>query len=408
MNAPKHRRIRVLFVAECVTLAHFARPVALAGLLPSDRYEVHLAADERYLQFAGEPRPFVYYHLPSVDPSMFARALEKGNPVYDAMTLRRYVEDDLVLIDRVKPDVVIGDFRLSLAVSAPLSEVPYVSLINAYWSPYAQTRFPVPQLLLTRLLGVPFAQKLFDVVRPAVFIRHAAPLNKTRSHFGLAPLKGDLRHAYSWADYTLYPDIAEAFEMAAMPSNHRFLGPVLWSPTVKLPDWWSQVPDDRPVVYLTLGSSGSSDLFERILTALGEETVYVIGSKAGARLSSAPPRNAFLADYLPGDAATRRADLVICNGGSLTTYQAVAVGVPVLGIPSNLDQHLNMLAMQRLGVCGVLRAEKAVSQAILESVRGMLAAGSGLQRDLGRCRSVLDGYDSRTSLVQTLTECVSQ
>ena len=45
--------------------------------------------------------------------------------------------DDLELIRRIEPDVVVGDFRLSLAVSAPMAGVPYIALANAYWSPFA-------------------------------------------------------------------------------------------------------------------------------------------------------------------------------------------------------------------------------------------------------------------------------
>ena len=47
-------------------------------------------------------------------------------------------------------------------------------------------------------------------------------------------------------------------------------------------------------------------------------------------------------DYLPGDIVARHSRLVVCNGGSPTSHQALLAGVPVLGIPDNLDQVLNM------------------------------------------------------------------
>ena len=47
---------------------------------------------------------------------------------------------------RVRPGVVVGDFRLSLSISARLAGIPYVALINAHWSPWSTQRFPLPEL----------------------------------------------------------------------------------------------------------------------------------------------------------------------------------------------------------------------------------------------------------------------
>ena len=41
-----------------------------------------------------------------------------GRPVYDPKTLESYLAEDLALIHKVKPDVIVGDFRLTLAVKA--------------------------------------------------------------------------------------------------------------------------------------------------------------------------------------------------------------------------------------------------------------------------------------------------
>ena len=128
------RRRRVLFVAEAVTLAHVARPVALAKSLDPSTYEVYVAWDPRFADlFPALPGATV--PLRSIACNQFAAALAKGSPLYDSATLRDYVRDDLAVLERVKPDLVVGDFRLSLAVSAPLAGIPYFSVTNAYWSP---------------------------------------------------------------------------------------------------------------------------------------------------------------------------------------------------------------------------------------------------------------------------------
>ena len=59
------------------------------------------------------------------------------------------------MIREVEPDVVVGDFRLSLSVSARVAGVPYLAITNAYWSPYARQRFPLPELPVVRMARRP-------------------------------------------------------------------------------------------------------------------------------------------------------------------------------------------------------------------------------------------------------------
>lgn len=369
-DTPTPRR-RILLVAESVTLAHFARCATIAGMLDPHRYDVVLASDPRYLHLEPEPHPFTFRAIRSVPSAQFNEALAKGRAVYDADTLKAYVEDDLALLDSVRPDLVIGDFRLSMAVSAPVSGIPYASLINAYWSPFSRLRYPVPDLPFVRALGVRIGQRLFDMVRPAAFALHAVPLNRVRRHYGLASLGHDLRQVYSWADHVLYPDMDGLLDMAPLPANHHFVGPILWSAQTAVPDWWQALPDDRPVIYVTLGSSGDAKLLPMMLEALSDLPVTVVATTGNATIPR-PPQNACLAPYLPGDRATARAALVICNGGNLTTYQAMSCGVPVIGIANNMDQLLNMQMVERLGAGRLLRAMRCTGPALRETVMQML------------------------------------
>ena len=354
MKAP--RRPVVLLVAEAVTLAHFARIVALAKALDPADYDVVVATDARYSSL--DPLPgFAFRPIWSVPTADFANALAQGKPLYDAGTLRRYVDNDIELINDVKPDLIVGDFRLSLAVSAPLAGIPYAAVVNAYWSPYADIDYPVPDLPMTRLLGVPVAQALFNAARPIAFALHAGPLNQVRRHFGLPNLGHDVRVAYSWGDYTLYADVPEMVRMRPLPPNHRYLGPPRWSARMSLPAWWSNLPTDRPLVLLTLGTSGRADLLPQILFELAKLPITLVAVTAGGVAPPIASNNVFVAEYLPLDAAMQHCALVICNGGSLTTYQALESGSPVLGICTNMDQLLNMNCIERLGAGLHLRAD---------------------------------------------------
>lgn len=366
----RHKPV-ILLVAEAVTLAHFARIVALANALDPARYEIVVAADPRYAGLAALPG-CTFQPLASIPSAQFAQALAAGRPLYDAATLTRYVEDDLALLDRVKPDLVVGDFRLSLAVSAPLRRIPYAAVVNAYWSPYADIAYPVPDLPMTRLLGVPFAQKLFDLARPVAFALHARPLNQVRRRYGLPALGHDLRSVYSWGDYTLYADVPELVPTRPLPANHRHIGAPLWSARTPLPAWWDDLPQDRPVVLLSLGSSGRADMLPTALSALAGLPLVVIAATAGKLVPGDVPANAYVTDYLPLDRAVQRARLVIGNGGSLTAYQALAAGVPMLGICFNMDQLLNMRAIERLGAGLSLRGARVRAESLQAATRTLL------------------------------------
>ena len=365
---------RVLFFAESVTLAHVGRPLALAAaLLP--QHQVTIAVDSRYRRFA-ERAEWQTVPLHSIASATFTRRLAMGSPVYTFDELQRYVEEDLALIERTRPDLVVGDFRLSLSVSARLSRVPYATLTNAYWSPYCVDRsYPLPALPFTRVLPLTVARRIFETFSPVVMRRHCEPLNRLRSVHGLPQLEDDLRGVYTDADYVLYTDAHGMFAMNELPPSHGFIGPVSWAPAVAPPVWWQELPADRPIIYATLGSSGRGALLREVLAGLSGLPVTVIASTAGAPAPRRLPPNARVADYLPGDEAALKASVVICNGGSPTSHQALAAGVPVLGIASNMDQFLNMRGIEKAGAGLSMRADRFNANSLERAARELLKSG---------------------------------
>ena len=355
------RRHKVLIFAEAVTLAHVARPVALARSLDPSRYDIVIACAPRYAGFAAGPGWRVVA-LNSIPGAQFAQALAQGKPLYDLATLNAYVTDDLALIDQIQPDLVVGDFRLSLSVSARRAQRPYLAIANAYWSPQSAAPFPLPVLPLTRALPLALAALLFSVFRPLAFALHCRPMNQLRAQHGLAGLGHDLRRVYTDADHLLVPDVESLYPLDAAPGlagAFSRVGPLSWSPTLPWPAGWA-LPgaDGRTTVYVTLGSSGPTEALALVLAALDGLALRVIASSAGAPLPTRIPDNAQVAPYLPGDQAVAGVHLVVCNGGSLAVQQALAAGVPVLGLATNMDQFLNMAPVVAAGAGQLLRTDR--------------------------------------------------
>jgi UDP:flavonoid glycosyltransferase YjiC (YdhE family) len=74
------RKKKVLFVAEAVTLAHVARPLALSVALDPASFDIAFACDPRARGFL---RDFSGCYLPlrSVSSDRFLNALAKGAPL---------------------------------------------------------------------------------------------------------------------------------------------------------------------------------------------------------------------------------------------------------------------------------------------------------------------------------------
>jgi UDP:flavonoid glycosyltransferase YjiC (YdhE family) len=368
------RRLRVLFFADAVTLAHVARAAVLARTLDPAEFDVHLAWDPRYDTLLG-PLPFQRHTVWSLPTGEFLRRVASGRPLHDVRMLRRYVRDDLDVIRRVDPDLVVSDFRVSLAASARLAGTPLVTVANAYWSPFGRQTFMFDHYdyPLSGLVGNRAARGLFRAFRSIGFAAHARPLNKVLREHGLPTLGNDIRTLYTFGDVTAYADMPALYSDLALPASHRFIGPAVWSPAIDLPPWWNKVPSDRPLIYVTLGSSGEASVLERVLRAIADLPLTVVAATAGRQTLEGLPDNVYVSAFVPGADAAARAALVISNGGSPTTYQALLAGVPVLALASNnMDQHLNMEAVRLQGAGRLHSARRVTSAWLRQTVREMI------------------------------------
>lgn len=351
-------RKKALFIAEGVTLAHVGRSIQLASILQREGTDVELACDGRYARFLTG-LDFPVRTIRSITSDAFLDALAHGRPVFSTETLRSYVSEDLSLLEATQPDVVVGDFRLSLSVSARIAGIPYVNVTNAYWSPYARPRFRMPSLPFARLVGARLADAVFPIARPLAFAAHALPMNRVRRSYGLPTLGWDVRRVYCDGDLTLYADIPELIPIFDSPPTHRYVGPVLWSPVLEPPAWWQEVISGKPPIYISLGSSGQAQLLPMLIEALAPLGCPLVIATAGRGEELSPRPGLWVADFVPGEAIAAKACAVVCNGGSPTCQQALVNGVPVIGIASNLDQYLNMDYIERFGAGKLIRSDMA-------------------------------------------------
>lgn len=405
MNKEAHK-IRVLCVAEAVTLAHTARLHVLANSLSPEKFTVLFAGDQRFERLftdAKYPRQAIH----SVSTAEFLNSIAQGSPLYRYKTLQAYVAEEIRIIDNFRPDIIIGDFRLSLSISARVSKVPYIALANAYWSSKALVRLLAPQVPLINWVG-PFRDLFFRAVRPMSFAYHSRPLNKVRKAWGLSSLGNDMRLCYHDADYRLYADIPELVPLSHLDANEHFIGPISWSPSLASPEWLNQIDRSKPTIYLNLGSSGDPKLLPGLVSALSSPTRNLIVATAGEKVDLQSGSNVFVGDYLPGDKIAELAAVVICNGGSPSCQQALLGGAPVIGVTNNLDQILNMETIESAGVGTHIRpCKRAYVQNVVRAVEASIA-NPAIRERVAQIRNLMLKHSADFHLERLLEDVVAK
>lgn len=399
-------RKRILFIGEAVTLAHVVRPRVLAESLDQNRYEAILASDVHIpiaLQGIKVPR----VKIQSRTPVEFISVLEKTGILFDYATLHSYCTNERRLIDEIEPDVIVGDLRPSLSVSATLAKVPLVTLTNGYWSPFKKDQtLPLPYTkFLKSFKGfparviTPILQRLFQGAVPKIYEQQGEGINRLRHEHGLSSFETYLE-GFVYGDYTLYCDPPSLFELESPPSNHRFIGAIQWSPKVPLPSWWKNIATDKKVVFVNMGSSGDMTLLPILIEAVREVGgVAVVVTAQSAPLTNEEPW-LYSTSFLPGEEILKRADVLICNGGSPAAYQSLDAGKPIIGIPSNMDQLLNMRALSRHQVGLTFRADTVSKTDIVRGLNDILNNDKYIQRakqlskemNSMRAESIFEGF----------------
>jgi UDP:flavonoid glycosyltransferase YjiC (YdhE family) len=341
------RRLKFIFFPLGWVLAHVTRLVEIGKILRDRGHEVILAGenpDEKpksKLAFARQAGFRVAYAEEPNFPYAWARFEKHGWLVsaYDVLTYSRWapidriLESQIRLIEAEKPDMVVGDATTTVSVAAYITGIPAAGVLNAYATEFMRMTSPFKPVI-----------HLFDNVQLA---RHR---RKVYRKYGIKPLNGvQLLETIP----LISPDLPGMYEPAARFPNWHMVGPIIAQPTLEKPAWWDELDDGRTNVYVTMGSTGILDTFlQRTYDALGKAPYRFLLTTAGQAkpetLRMAPP-NFRIAEYAPGSELLEHCAGLIFHGGNGTMYQALAAGVPMIGVPTHLEQRINFVAARKHG-----------------------------------------------------------
>lgn len=331
-------------------LSHVSRPFEIAKALRREGHHVLFAGDGAYMRLPREAG-FEIRPLATVAPEQIMRNARQGRlRFYEDRHLAQLVPAEEALLAEIRPDVVLGDFRPSLSVSCELAQIPLAAVLNAGWTNHYGVRRPAPEhSAFTRWLGGWLATWMMPSIEAAVLWADGAPFRRYRRKRGLRPRGNVLEH---WrGDLNLIVDTPEyGPSLDTLPRDHRYIGPIVWEPEMEPPTWIDNLDPGRPTIYFTMGSTGHAHFFDTFIDYARSSDYQIVMTTAGMVEPTGLPANVFACDFAPGTLLMEKSDLVVCHGGNGTIYQAMAAGVPIVGIPTLIDQDFNMARVVDLGL----------------------------------------------------------
>jgi UDP:flavonoid glycosyltransferase YjiC (YdhE family) len=295
--------------------------------------------------------------------------------------LRSIVEDR-----KRRPDVIITDLSQAMSITAELEGVPLVSILNFTWTNHGRIRHTPPEYHITtrvcRKLGMARVNECLarrfgttTMVLRMLLSMWVKPYNRVRKSLGLRSKRNFFNQMAG--DLILMPDLA-AIKGMEIDKTALPIGPLTWEPqdreilvhadpaTLERFQTFLDADMETPLVYLTMGSTGTLALFKVIITALKDKP-YRLAVTTGGQFDMADlgqlPSNVCTIPFFPGNRILEKASVIVNHGGSGSVYQAMAAQVPQVIIPTHGDQQWNADIVQaegagiRLRHCG-LTAEK--------------------------------------------------
>ncbi len=382
---------KILVMPDGNWLSHTSRPFEIAKELREFGHEVVFASDGQYMKLPQEAG-FQVLPIKTIDPDRVLKCSRNGRVNwFDYELIKACVKAELELFGQVKPDLILTDFRLPLSTSCELAGIPLAVILNASWTNYYSVKTKAPEhLKITQVLGKRLTTLFVPWIKKLIVSFDSRPFNKFRREKGLAPRK-NIWDVWQ-GDLNLIVDIPEYGPTENLPKKFHYIGPVVWEPALESPKWLETLEPDKPTIYFTMGSTGYARFFEQIIKIFGNSKYQCIMTTAGMVELSNIPDNFYVVDYAPGSEIMEKSDLVVCQGGNGTIYQAMTAGLPIIGIPTMHDQEFNLDRVEDLGVGIHLSELKFRPSHLVEAVEKIFSQ-ENYKKNALQYKNILAGYN---------------
>ena len=358
-----------MFFPMSSVIAHVSHPLEVAKVLRARGHEIVFAGQRKDMKrsrfrvveeegfrivHADEPN-FDYIWDALMKWNVWALHIEFSRP-WRWAPVEAIMESQIRAIKDEQPDVVIGAGTITMSNVAYAMKLPALNLHNAY--------------LIDRILSRPYFRYWWMGYDRFHF---AGPRGRVYKRCGVKPARAV--DVYRSAPL-LSPDLPGLYRTGRYLHNVRQVGPILFDFPAPLPEWFDELEDGTPNVYVTMGSTGRFDSFLRKsfaqFAAMPYRFVVTTAGQIAEDTMRNAPANFRFTKYAPGARILPHCAAMIFHGGNGSMYQALAAGVPMLSIPTHYEQEMNTKIAVRAGFCKRLPPRKAGTDALSRALREVL------------------------------------
>lgn len=399
--------MKILFFAEAVSFAHIGRPLVLARWAHENGINVHFATSPDGIRKTGaDSFGFITHPLYTIDGNLFYDRANHGKFFYQKNEMKKYIEEEIELINNIQPDLIVSDFRITSAISTEITGKPLLNLSNSYWSPNYSCKFPAPEAGIFGLLPKKTPEFILNIIRKGAFKFFGNELNQMRKLHGLKR-RNDFRKLYTDGTFTAYMDLPNFTKINQLPENHFFLGPVIWSPEITSKN---NTLKNKNNVYISMGSSGNNSLLPNIIKSVLKNNLNVIVSgltdiEKALLIYEIPELKdrGIIEPLIQAEVILPFCKLTICHGGSGTVYQSIIGGTPVLCFPKNPDQSLVSMSVVENNVGRYLSSSESSQSNIDQMIKECLT-NEVMFQNAKNMKEEIQNWDTKNHWIQFLNK----
>jgi MGT family glycosyltransferase len=302
--------------------------------------------------------PKLLYSLSQMKWKVFKRHRQSFFP--DTALLERQVDALHEIVQETQPDGIVTEACVRVPMVAERSGLPwaYVGISSAS---IPEVNYDLPDGFLIVSDSTP--KPLRDLVR-AVW----------RKRFYEQGAK------YLVSPYlNLLGSTPEIEGINSLETPIEFVGSLLYDGQVDLtiPSWFFELPTDKPLVYVTVGTSVvGTDFLEIAMQALSEldvEVIITVGMQHDVTEFNPPSDNIHIARWIPNHLIMPKANVAIIHGALSTAIGCLSAGIPAIVMGWYIDQGLYAFRFERLGVGKRLPFWKISKNRLQDAVRTILS-----------------------------------
>lgn len=404
----------ILLFNEGISFGHTARSLTIARWIKPLGYSIIIACPEKASKlFASEGFETVIINI--AEPAKIFERLRYGRPMYKTEEVLEYYKQDDELIQRIKPRMIVSDFRFSALQLAKKYNIPCVSIMEANTHPNFVPDFSLPDpyakptFIPIEILDF-FSQKtpVGKIIKASVEADLSKPMQEASRAYGLEVLP-KYYHYLANADLCLLADHPTVIPVNPLRPQDVYIGAILWESSEPLPPEISLLNPNQKTIYICPGTQDalSTDFIVPYVNELLKHDMQVIVSK-GKRSFDIPIAHPKLLvyDFINDSKLLSKVDLVVFPGGIMTIYQGLYNTVPLIGLPAHANQLFQSQAIKRNNIGCYIRPSRLKVKnlmketlrllkdpnvkASLENIQSQLKTLNGREIAVNRIKALLD------------------